>query len=149
MRNQLATASPSHPTCRAPLTAAAPRHPAPGVSVKTLQLYAGVFFFRCCSILVYDGYLPFDRSGDWLYQVVEVASMVLAIATIVLCLFRFRSTYDRSYDIFGTFAGMPTEMGALWIFLPCLLLAMVRGRSAAPAPLPHFSLRRCSWCTRR
>lgn len=94
--------------------------------MKTLQLYAGVFFFRCCSILVYDGYLPFDRSGDWLYQVVEAGSMILAIATIVLCMSRFRSTYDRSYDIFGTFAGMPTELGALWLFLPCLLVAMVR-----------------------
>ncbi len=34
---------------------------AAGVSLKTLQLYAMVFFFRLVSILVYDGYLPFDR----------------------------------------------------------------------------------------
>lgn len=32
-----------------------------GVSIKTLELYASVFVFRLCSILFYDGYLPFDR----------------------------------------------------------------------------------------
>ena len=32
-----------------------------GVSIKTFSLYAAVFFFRLCSILRHQGYLPFDK----------------------------------------------------------------------------------------
>lgn len=34
-----------------------------GVSVKTQQLFALVFFFRCISIFLYEGYKPYDKSG--------------------------------------------------------------------------------------
>ena len=32
-----------------------------GVSFKTLQLYALVFFFRLTSIIPFSGYLPYDK----------------------------------------------------------------------------------------
>lgn len=35
--------------------------PCAGLSLKTLQAYACVFAFRLCSILFYEGYLPFDK----------------------------------------------------------------------------------------
>ena len=38
---------------------------ATGVSVKTLQLYCLVFFFRLTSIIRHEGYLPYDKSGTW------------------------------------------------------------------------------------
>lgn len=96
-----------------------------GVSVKTMQLYAAVHFFRCCSILIYDGYLPFDRSGDWLYQAVEVASCITCAACAVLVLFVFNSTYDRKYDAFGNLAPVPHSAGALWLLVPCALVASI------------------------
>lgn len=34
---------------------------ATGVSFKTLQLYALVFFFRLTSIIPFSGYLPYDK----------------------------------------------------------------------------------------
>jgi len=35
------------------------------VSLKTLEAYSVVFFFRIVSIFRHEGYLPYDRSGDW------------------------------------------------------------------------------------
>ena len=43
-----------------------------GVSFKFLQCYVCVFIFQLSSILDYEGYLPFDRSGDFIYQAFEV-----------------------------------------------------------------------------
>lgn len=38
---------------------------ASSVSLKTLQAYLFVFSFRLVSIMRHEGYLPYDRSGDW------------------------------------------------------------------------------------
>jgi hypothetical protein len=38
---------------------------ASSVSLKTLQAYLCVFTFRLVSIMRHEGYLPYDRSGDW------------------------------------------------------------------------------------
>ena len=43
---------------------------AKGVSLKTLELYALTFSVRLLSIMRHQGYLPFDKSGDWFYHVV-------------------------------------------------------------------------------
>lgn len=51
---------------------------AAGLSLKTLQASVLVSFFRLCSILVYDGYLPYDKSGDWFYQTIEIITLLLA-----------------------------------------------------------------------
>jgi len=52
-----------------------------------------VFFFRLCSILFFDGYLPYDRSGDWFYQAVELVALALTCTLIYLVLVPFRETY--------------------------------------------------------
>lgn len=44
---------------------------AKGVSLKTLELYALTFSVRLLSIMRHQGYLPFDKSGDWFYHVVR------------------------------------------------------------------------------
>ncbi len=62
---------------------------AKSVSLKTLQLYVVVFAMRLLSIIGHDGYLPYDRSGDFVYHVIEGASLVLAITGIFLVLTRY------------------------------------------------------------
>ncbi len=62
---------------------------AKSVSLKTLQLYAVVFAMRLLSIIGYEGYLPYDRSGDFVYHVTEGASFVLAISGIFLVLTKY------------------------------------------------------------
>jgi hypothetical protein len=44
---------------------------AKGVSLKTLELYALTFLVRLLSIMRHQGYLPFDKSGDWFYHTVS------------------------------------------------------------------------------
>ncbi len=57
---------------------------AKSVSLKTLQLYAVVFTMRLLSVSSHDGYLPYDRSGDFVYYLTEGASLLLAMSGIIL-----------------------------------------------------------------
>lgn len=54
-----------------------------GISLKTLQCYALVFAARLCSILVYEGYLPYDRSGDWFYQACEILGFLMVLGLLI------------------------------------------------------------------
>lgn len=95
-----------------------------GLSLKTIQCYVFVYFFRLCSILRYQGYLPFDRSGDWLYSTLEISAFLMAIACVYLIMFQFKSSYDIQKDVFGNLH-VPSEFGIVYILVPCSLLAMV------------------------
>ena len=44
---------------------------ATGVSIKTLQLYCLVFVCRLTATVRHQGYLPYDKTGDWLYHAIE------------------------------------------------------------------------------
>lgn len=70
---------------------------AKGVSLKTLELYAAVFFFRLLSILRHQGYLPYDKSGDWFYHFVEIFSQVLVGVAIYLVFVPLMPTYNEKY----------------------------------------------------
>ncbi|CAK9002796.1 ER lumen protein-retaining receptor 2 [Durusdinium trenchii] len=49
-----------------------------GVSMKMMECYLVIFFFRLCAIIPFEGYLPFDKSGDWFYQTCEALGFCLA-----------------------------------------------------------------------
>jgi len=95
-----------------------------GISLKTLQCYVCVFVFRLCSILFYEGYLPYDSSGDWFYQVVEIISLGLVVFTGAFIYLLYRPTYQEEYDYFGNYL-VPTKFGAVWIIGVCFLFALV------------------------
>jgi len=112
---------------------------AQSLSLKTMQLHLAVHFLRLCSILFDQGYLPYDSTGDWLYQSSEVVILLL-VGTIVFMVMkdsRIKQTYEltANLDVFGVdrkakFPPMnvpfvPTELGALVILVPCLVLAAV------------------------
>jgi len=98
---------------------------AAGLSLKTLELYIGVFVFRLCSILFYEGYLPYDKSGDWLYQTVETASLFVVCATAFTVAVMFKATYAADEDWFGKGMHLPAEFGAVYLAVPCLVLALI------------------------
>lgn len=96
-----------------------------GVSVKTLQLYLAVFSFRLLSIIRHEGYLPFDKSGDHAYHLLEIISLIAtAISIYVLMLGPLRASYDHKHDKFGNSEQLGAELGALWLFMPCVILAI-------------------------
>ena len=98
------------------------------VSFKTLQAYALVFAARLCSILFYEGYLPYDKSGDWFYQAVEVSALVLVVGLLACIQLRVARHAERA-DTFdkplSSSLRTPTEAGVLLLVVPALLLAMV------------------------
>ena len=50
-----------------------------GLSVNTFIIYSVLYFSRLCSIIFYPSYLPYDSTGDWLYQVIEVFSFLQSL----------------------------------------------------------------------
>lgn len=88
------------------------------------QIYVIVFASRLASILRHEGYLPYDKSGDWFYHVVETLSLIFAATAIYLLKFKFGSTYDESKDAFGNLR-VPSYAGIVYIVVPCFLVALV------------------------
>ena len=95
---------------------------ASGVSVKSLQLYGLVFFFRLTSIFRHEGYLPYDKSGDWLYHFIEGMSLLFTTAALYGCMVPFKGTYQQDLDQFGEF-NVPPGFGAVYLAGPILLIA--------------------------
>lgn len=84
-----------------------------GVSLRMLECYVLLIFARLCSIIPYEGYLPYDRSGDWLYQTVEGFTFLLAGTLVYMCRFRYAETYEASVD----------TLNSLFLIVPAVLLA--------------------------
>lgn len=97
---------------------------ASGISVKTLELYAIVFGCRLLSIMRHQGYLPYDKSGDWFYHFIEIVSMGATCLAIYGIFGPLISTYDEKFDKFGH-AHIPNEFGIAYIAGPCILLAII------------------------
>mmetsp|Transcript_75873 Transcript_75873/g.198981 ORF Transcript_75873/g.198981 Transcript_75873/m.198981 type:complete len:284 (-) Transcript_75873:41-892(-) len=86
-----------------------------GISLKMMECYIAVFLFRLCAIIPFEGYLPFDKSGDWVYQVCEAFGLCLA-GSIVYCIrFQYQHTYDPSTDTFNH----------LWIICPAAAVSLI------------------------
>jgi len=49
------------------------------VSIKSLQLYVPVYVLRLSCTLFNEGYLPIDSSGDWAYQIADIASLIVVL----------------------------------------------------------------------
>mmetsp|Transcript_6335 Transcript_6335/g.9555 ORF Transcript_6335/g.9555 Transcript_6335/m.9555 type:complete len:296 (-) Transcript_6335:175-1062(-) len=97
---------------------------AKGVSVKTLELYGVVFLCRLMSILRHQGYLPFDKTGDWFYHFVEIISLASVCLAVYLIFVPLVSTYDEKYDKFGNLH-VPDRLGGLYLLGPCVLMAII------------------------
>lgn len=95
---------------------------ATGVSIKTLQLYCIVFLFRLTSIIRHEGYLPYDKTGDWLYHVVEMLALVFSASALYGCTVPFKKTYQIDCDKFGELH-VPPGFGAVYLAVPCFILA--------------------------
>jgi hypothetical protein len=80
-----------------------------------MECYCLVFCGRLCAIVPFEGYLPFDRSGDWLYQVCEASGLCLAGLIVYLCRVRHAGTYSIKAD----------TLNSLWLILPAFAAALV------------------------
>jgi hypothetical protein len=97
---------------------------ATGVSIKTLQLYCLVFFFRLTSIIRHEGYLPYDKSGDWLYHFIEIMALIFTSSALWACMGPYKSSYQADSDKFGEM-GVPPGYGAIYLAVPALVIAII------------------------
>ena len=97
---------------------------ATGVSIKTLQLYSLVFLFRLTSIVRHEGYLPYDKSGDWLYHFIEIMALLFTGGALYGCMVPFKDTYQADQDKFGEF-NVPPAAGAVRLAAPILVIAVL------------------------
>jgi len=85
-----------------------------GLSKNMLICYAISFFSKNLSILFYEGYLPYDSSGDFIYRIVEVLACLIAFFMLYMIHERFRSTYNWDLD----------QINALVLIVPTSVLAI-------------------------
>lgn len=97
---------------------------ATGVSIKTLQLYSIVFFCRLTSIIRHEGYLPYDKSGDWIYHFIEIMALIFTSSALYGCMVPFKRTYQADLDKFGEL-NVPPGAGAVYLAVPIFIVAMI------------------------
>eukprot|EP01017_Pseudomicrothorax_dubius_P043934 TRINITY_DN7384_c0_g1_i1.p1 TRINITY_DN7384_c0_g1~~TRINITY_DN7384_c0_g1_i1.p1 ORF type:complete len:286 (-),score=63.22 TRINITY_DN7384_c0_g1_i1:142-999(-) len=86
-----------------------------GLSLHTFICCLISFVARLCSILKYEGYLPYDASGDWFYQVVELISFSLSALMVFFISKKFNSSYNWDLDAIKFYYLVP----------PALILAVL------------------------
>ncbi|KAF4687001.1 hypothetical protein FOZ60_004620 [Perkinsus olseni] len=84
------------------------------------ECYTLVSACRLMSIIPFEGYLPYDRSGDWLYQLTEAISLCLAGTVVYFCRVRYRATYEAGADTFKHVYLMIIALVLAVIFHPSL-----------------------------
>lgn len=91
-----------------------------GVSMRMMECYLAIFFFRLCAIVPFEGYLPFDKSGDWFYQLCEAIGFGLSGVIVYFCRVRYASTYNADPDKFNHLYLGLGALGISFIFHPNL-----------------------------
>lgn len=69
-----------------------------GISARALVLDGLALSLRLSSTLFYQGYLPNDKSGDALFQCVDLCSLFLIVFLLRNVLFTQKSTYQQEDD---------------------------------------------------
>ena len=99
---------------------------AAGVSAKSLFLFAVSFLSRFVGVSLGVGYLPVDKSGDYL-PLIELLSFFVTVGTLIVVLVVNRATYAREEDSFGkhVIPGVPHVFGPMYLLVPAFLLALI------------------------
>lgn len=95
-----------------------------GVSVKTLQLYIICFVSRLSSIIRHEGYLPYDKSGDWLYHLIEFIALGFTCFALYMTMVVHKDSYQADFDRFGEM-NVPPGAGAAYIAAPIAIVALL------------------------
>jgi hypothetical protein len=81
-----------------------------GISSKMLEMYVLAFFFRLNATLFREGYLPVDKSGDWVYQAADVASMLIAIQLLYCVHKKYAETFQSYHDSLDIWKAVPVML---------------------------------------
>jgi len=84
-----------------------------GISGHMLQMYVMVLVIRLTSTLNKNGYIPIDKSGDWVYQAADIVTLFIVFHLLYRVYVLNNATYDQANDSFPIWPCVP----------PCVLLA--------------------------
>jgi len=107
-----------------------------GISSRTLQMFLMAYVFRLFSTLQYNGYLPVDRSGDWVYQACDVVSLLVIVSLITTMHTLHENTYEKSND----------TCAIHWFVLGCMVLAWLIHPSLNNRRLPDMAWTAALYC---
>jgi len=85
------------------------------ISARALTLDAVAFACRLSSTIFFNGYLPADVTGDWVYQAIDICSLCLTLWLLRYVLVDKRQTYNSDDD------NLPTS----GLLLGCMVMAML------------------------
>lgn len=84
-----------------------------GISSKMLEMFVLFYSTRLTSTCLKNGYIPQDKTGDYMYQVLDACSLLL-VAHLLYCVHKiYAHTYQEEYD----------RLSLLTLVVPCLVLA--------------------------
>lgn len=83
---------------------------AAGLSSKTLEMYFIFLCTRLASTTFKNGYLPIDRSGDWVYQSGDAMSAVVVLHLLYVMHKTYGVTYQAQHDTLDVFKAVPACM---------------------------------------
>jgi len=69
-----------------------------GISGRTMIMHAVKLVCRLSTTLWLDGYLPTDKSGDWIYQVGDVLSLLLVFQILFYIFVAHKGSYQTGED---------------------------------------------------
>merc|ERR1719274_86180 len=69
-----------------------------GISGKALTMHAIKLGCRLGSSLFLDGYLPTDKSGDWIYQLGDVLSLLMVLQILYSVYGAYKASYQFEAD---------------------------------------------------
>jgi len=72
-----------------------------GLSGKALTMQAVSLVLRLSSTTWLKGYIPVDTTGDWLYQILDVAALCMALQLLYFVYKKHRKTYQEDCDSFN------------------------------------------------
>jgi len=87
-----------------------------GISSKMLEMYVLVFSFRLSSTLIKQGYLPIDRSGDWVYQAADIASLMVVFQLLWKVHKSYKVTYQSTHDTLNIWRAVPAAIALGIVF---------------------------------
>jgi len=78
-----------------------------GISSKMLEMYVLVLLLRLSSTLIKQGYLPVDRSGDYVYQGADIVSLFLVFQLLWCCHKTHKVTFQAGHDSLEIWRAVP------------------------------------------
>ncbi|KAK8807259.1 hypothetical protein WA158_004018 [Blastocystis sp. Blastoise] len=94
-----------------------------GISMKTIFCFIHVYLCRCIVITGCQAYLPYDKSGDWLYQFIEILTLVTLCYVFILIKYTYSYTHNSHQDTYLNICSS-SLLSTYIIIGPCILIGL-------------------------